>query len=296
MKPTNHGAPLRTRHAAWESFLALAAAADGGTSRGRWAKKATSIIAPVAALATLAVLAAGCGGGSSSPGVAQVESGNSTTNSSAAGAKSHSLTAFTKCMRSHGILLFPDPNSNGQISPSAGVHLSSPLFRKAQDACKSLLPRAGTFTAGGARLSPQQQAQLLRYAKCMRAHGLTKIPRPRPHRGRGGARSVRPQLAPVQIRATSLPLAASQAPRRPGDAFGRAREWTLDLRWSWRCALDGHKPARSWRRDTAGTTAHRVRRWRRSARRRPGRAVRACRRDGCATLDKRGRSAAAAAG
>jgi hypothetical protein len=69
MKPTNHGAPLRTRHAAWESFLALAAAADGGTSRGRWAKKATSIIAPVAALATLAVLAAGCGGGSSSPGL-----------------------------------------------------------------------------------------------------------------------------------------------------------------------------------------------------------------------------------
>jgi hypothetical protein len=180
MKPTNHGAPLRTRHAAWESFLALAAAADGGTSRGRWAKKATSIIAPVAALATLAVLAAGCGGGSSSPGVAQVESGNSTTNSSAAGAKSHSLTAFTKCMRSHGILLFPDPNSNGQISPSAGVHLSSPLFRKAQDACKSLLPRAGTFTAGGARLSPQQQAQLLRYAKCMRAHGLTKFPDPGP--------------------------------------------------------------------------------------------------------------------
>src|SRR5262249_5381052 len=62
--------------------------------------------------------------------------------------------AFSKCMRSTGVTNFPDPDfgSGGDIRISIHAHPgsggtldpNSPIFRKAQQACGSLLPgRAG---------------------------------------------------------------------------------------------------------------------------------------------------------
>ena len=59
--------------------------------------------------------------------------------------------AFSKCMRSHGLPGFPDPqfSSGGGIririsaqsgSGSSGLDPNSPVFKKAQQACGSLLP------------------------------------------------------------------------------------------------------------------------------------------------------------
>jgi hypothetical protein len=101
--------------------------------------------------------------GSSSPPGSSAQSGNSTG------------LEFSQCMRSHGITSFPDPNSNGgvSISQGSGVNVHSPAFQNAQSACAKFAGNTGT---------PAQQARdetdLLRYATCMRSHGITHFPDP----------------------------------------------------------------------------------------------------------------------
>jgi hypothetical protein len=53
---------------------------------------------------------------------------------------------FTECMRTHGILDFPDPivNSGGvAFHPPAGFKPNSPQLQSAQQACRKLLPGGG---------------------------------------------------------------------------------------------------------------------------------------------------------
>jgi hypothetical protein len=49
------------------------------------------------------------------------------------------LLAFTRCLRSHGLSGFPDPDRNGRISPqmisAAGINLRGPAFLSAARAC-----------------------------------------------------------------------------------------------------------------------------------------------------------------
>ena len=50
---------------------------------------------------------------------------------------------FVACMRAHGLPAFPDPqvNSNGiEMQLPKGLQPGSPVFRAAQQACKSLMP------------------------------------------------------------------------------------------------------------------------------------------------------------
>jgi hypothetical protein len=84
--------------------------------------------------------------------------------------------AYAKCMRSHGVPTFPDPNSKGHVNSSSIPNLNSPQYRKAQDVCRSLLPQG--YTMQGGSLTPQQQTQYLKYARCMRSHGVPKFPDP----------------------------------------------------------------------------------------------------------------------
>lgn len=137
--------------------------------------------APVfaAGLAGVALVAAGCGGGSKTPAVASLAA-TSTSASSTSSAGSGGSTgsgsasgglAFSACMRSHGVPNFPDPNGNGTLA-SLGIDSSSPQFRSAANACKSLAPTH----------SPAQVKQhvkvLLAVAKCMRKHGVPYFPDP----------------------------------------------------------------------------------------------------------------------
>ena len=127
----------------------------------------------VAVLVAVAVLLAACGGGSS-PSASNSSTGGSTGGN---GSTNGGVTvAFSQCMRSHGITNFPDPNSNGVISGaiSDGVNPNSPQFQAAEKACQK-------YSSGGTQ-SAQQQAQAsargLKYAECMRSHGVTDFPDP----------------------------------------------------------------------------------------------------------------------
>ncbi len=134
----------------------------------------------VAALVCLALLAAACSSGSSSPGVAQV---GSTTTATGSGSSSSttpsgsSALAFSSCMQSHGEPNFPDPNSSGAtaITSGSGLDPKSPQFKAAQEACQKLAPSKGTQ-------SPAQQAQsaaqALKFSECMQSHGEPNFPDP----------------------------------------------------------------------------------------------------------------------
>jgi hypothetical protein len=77
-------------------------------------------------------------------------------------------------MQSHGITDFPDP-VNGVLSlpANAGGDLDSrsPQFQAAQNACKKFMP-GGNLTVG------EESAAALKYAECMRSHGLHDFPDP----------------------------------------------------------------------------------------------------------------------
>ena len=57
-------------------------------------------------------------------------------------ARSEALLAFAKCMRKHGFPTFPDPTSQGQLSPEmvskAGIDLQQPAVKPAAYACLPL--------------------------------------------------------------------------------------------------------------------------------------------------------------
>ncbi len=142
--------------------------------------------AAAAALALVAVssLAAGCGGGgTASPGVANVgtssapassSSGPSGTSSTGAG-KRDDGAKFSVCMRSHGVRNFPDPGNGGiSINPSNGINPNSTVFQAAQRACQKLLHISPPSAAEQAKM----QAQALKFSSCMRSHGVPKFPDP----------------------------------------------------------------------------------------------------------------------
>jgi hypothetical protein len=60
------------------------------------------------------------------------------------------LLAFARCMRSHGVPAFPDPDPNGgtvqRMPPSVDTH--SPVFATAHQECRKVVP--GLFGAQGA--------------------------------------------------------------------------------------------------------------------------------------------------
>jgi hypothetical protein len=146
--------------------------------------RAAAAVLALAAIASLALIAAGCGGDSTSPGVAELSSNSTTTQSSQSdgsegGSASGNPAAYSQCMRSHGVPKFPDPRPDGgfllRAGPGTGIDPESPQFKAADRACQKLRPNERPP-------SPAQQAeareQMLKFAACMRSHGLPKFPDP----------------------------------------------------------------------------------------------------------------------
>jgi hypothetical protein len=116
-------------------------------------------------------------------------SGSSTTNAGASSKYQRGL-AFASCMRSHGVPNFPDPTSNGaagmrvQVSPGGtkvnGVTVNGPAFQSAMQSCKSYLPNGGSPSGA---VSAQRRQQALKFAQCMRTHGVPNFPDPQFHGG-----------------------------------------------------------------------------------------------------------------
>jgi hypothetical protein len=143
---------------------------------------------PVAALmatAVLALLAAACSG-----------TGSTGSGDSPSGSTSASVLAFSRCMRSHGVPNFPDPVDEAdlpKISPEI-LGVSSSQFNAAEDACRNLLP-TGEISGNSRGISASVercivggvcspavthwlQDKELKYAQCMRSHGLPSWPDP----------------------------------------------------------------------------------------------------------------------
>ncbi len=127
---------------------------------------------PLAALAMLALIVAGCSN-------APVDTGSSGGNNAAA---SHEKAMkFAQCMRDNGVSQFPDPDASGaltidEVVNGSSVDSNSPTFQQALSACRDLEP-AGFM---GQKRSAQQQEAALKFAQCMRDNGVKDFPDPTP--------------------------------------------------------------------------------------------------------------------
>ncbi|HZP72315.1 MAG TPA: hypothetical protein VFA97_02950 [Gaiellaceae bacterium] len=131
--------------------------------------------APIVVASSL--LAAGCGGGGSSPSVANTGPATSTS----ATAAQPSLVAFAHCMRAHGVSGFPGPASDGNIPKELVVAArarNETKFNAASAACANLLPNGSLGTPETAQQKRTQLADELSFARCMRQHGLSRFPDP----------------------------------------------------------------------------------------------------------------------
>jgi hypothetical protein len=153
------------------------------SSTSRWRSRlarAALLALALAAVAALGLLASACGG-SSSEGVAQVDTTTTTTDGSASSPDSSSAdpATYSACMRSHGVPKFPDPDSDGRLrlraGPGTGIDPQSAQFEAAAEACRELAPPEEAP-------SPAQQAeereQFLEFSACMRENGLPEFPDP----------------------------------------------------------------------------------------------------------------------
>jgi len=126
---------------------------------------------PLAALALVALISAGCSNAPAGTG----SGGNTTT------ASRDQAVKFAECMRANGVKNFPDPSASGDfaidtVANRSGVDTSSAAFTRARSACKDLEPSGFT---GKNRTAEQQQAAL-KFAQCIRDNGVKDFPDPAP--------------------------------------------------------------------------------------------------------------------
>jgi len=126
------------------------------------------------AVAGAGLLAAACGGGSAG--------GPAGSAASTAGPAIYAqMAGYSQCMQSHGAPAFPNPSKGPWggygylVNPQTSSQLTGPGYHAALKACQKLKPRGGGLTPA------QRQAAinaLLRFARCMRTHGLPNFPDP----------------------------------------------------------------------------------------------------------------------
>jgi hypothetical protein len=133
--------------------------------------------------ALIGVISAGCGSNAASEN-ANAGSTDTAGNSASTGTGNTSsaahttLTAqekavkFAECMRGNGVPHFPDPDSKGEYN--FGVDVSREVWLKAVDACKALKPPG----ALSSKRTPREQSAGLRFAQCVRDHGVKDFPDP----------------------------------------------------------------------------------------------------------------------
>jgi hypothetical protein len=109
-------------------------------------------------------LLAGCGGGSTAPGVATAD-GASTAPAAGIGAKGDDKK-FKQCLRENGVDM--EAFERGE---RAGGATDLPA---AVEKCRAFLPDGGELP----RLAPEELAKVQRYAKCMRRSGVPDFPDP----------------------------------------------------------------------------------------------------------------------
>jgi hypothetical protein len=88
-----------------------------------------------------------------------------------------------QCIREHGVPNFPDPVvSAGQLAlPNEEQALAPPGADAAVEACRSILERLPPSALGEDedRPGPEDVSQLLKFAQCIREHGIPDWPDPK---------------------------------------------------------------------------------------------------------------------
>ena len=117
----------------------------------------------------VALIGAGCGSNAPS------ETAN--TGSSESATVGDKTMQFGDCMRKNGITEFPDSNGLSDqefVEAIEKADPSSAAFKKALGACKELQP-VGLL---GGKASPKQMSDRLKFAQCIREHGVEDFPDP----------------------------------------------------------------------------------------------------------------------
>ena len=123
------------------------------------------------AAAAVTLLATACGGGSSPSSTAGPPTLSTLTDQA---------LAYSKCMRSHGIPVFPDPNvQDNAHSKGVGFSLGNIDTHSAQftSATKLCVKQTGFGHITAAQLQAGMNA-MLKVAECMRSHGIANFPDP----------------------------------------------------------------------------------------------------------------------
>lgn len=123
----------------------------------------------------VAALGAGCG-----------SSHETSSNSSGPHDIANKAFEFATCMRNHGVSNFPDPKVSSSGPGSTAVEMvvpstfsGQPQFKSAAKACRGILPVVGNISpAQVAQVQQRRRQDLLAFAKCLRARGLTNFPDP----------------------------------------------------------------------------------------------------------------------
>ena len=157
----------------------------------------------LAVSAALCLSVAACGGGSStdaapSPAAAAGQGGGADPSVQAA------QLAYAQCMRSHGDPGFPDPSTQGGFagasqSASNAIDTTSPQYIAANKVCDRLRP-AGPSQA----FNQQRTEETLKYAACMRSHGISDFPDSMQLTGQGDLNPSNPKFRSASQACESL--------------------------------------------------------------------------------------------
>ena len=128
-------------------------------------------LGPLAALAVVALIGAGC---SDEP----AENGGAGT----ANVDYENAVKFSECMRDNGVREFPDPPASGGLTIDGVLNGSSldpnaPAWKQAIGACKDLQPPGFT---GDEEVTAEEQEARLEFAQCIRDNGVEDFPDPAP--------------------------------------------------------------------------------------------------------------------
>jgi len=153
----------------------------------------SAVLLSTAAALTSAITIAACGSSTPNAPTTRSQAGTRTGARASTSSGSNSTLPFSKCMRANGVPNFPDLAGNGMLIQGTeqtltvnGVAVNAPAFQAARARCQKYLP---SQQAGPAQAAQQRQRGL-RFAKCMRSHGVPNFPDPKVISNQGGNQQV----------------------------------------------------------------------------------------------------------
>ncbi|MEA3020429.1 MAG: hypothetical protein QOI47_1953 [Actinomycetota bacterium] len=121
----------------------------------------------------LTVIGVGCSSGASHAGNAAANTGRAERTTTTIDIHEQGVK-YADCMRQNGFPDFPDPEASGKF-PNFGINVSREQWTKTVDACKDLQPPSIDYSSDR---SPAEQSAALKFAQCIRDHGVKDFPDP----------------------------------------------------------------------------------------------------------------------